>query len=407
MSSLAKTYANTIGVKLGKPYTNKKFYPLEFEKYITIQPFSSNQPSKNYDYWTEVVSIIGPILESNGIKIIQLGGKDEQPLVGCHHLIGKTSIAQSNYIIGNAILHIGADSLCQHVAGALHRPLVVPFGSTSAENHGAEWKDRYIFIESHRFGRKTSFGHEHEKTINVIPPEDLVNSVLKILGANITLNRKSLLIGAKYTQNVLEWVPDTHLSPDFAKGAPVVARCDLGGDENTLFQTLSARKLHILTRAPLNIQGIAQLKGNIEQLVIEFCKETQVTIDFIKQIKSLGVKLVCFTTDLDGDELAQVRLKFFDYCQIIKANHKTRENFISDSRRYLNDPNFNFTVGPSTWFRSNRFILARGKIYLSKFHYLANLPTEDFSKNVSQVIDHEEFWREQDYFYCFEQAVQT
>lgn len=405
MASLATTYANALGLPLGEMYIRKQFYPLEFEKYITIQGFSGNQASKNYDYWQEILSIIGPIMESNGVKIVQIGAKDEPPLPGCVHLMGKTNWPQACYVLSGAILHLGADSFAQHVAGAMGIPIVVLFGSTGTQPHGAHWKKNYAFVESHRWGRLPSYGNEHEKTINLIPVEDVTNAVLKLLGANIQLNRKSLLMGQKYANPTIEYVPDAPLHHDFMKGAPIMARLDLGGDENTLFQTLSVRKLHILTRAPLNIQALAQLKGNIEQLVIEFVKNSPITPEYIKQIKSLGIKLVCFTYELDGDELSQKRLEFFDYCQILKIGEKSKENFVNDARRYLNDPSFEFTPGPNKWFRSNKFVLARGKFYLSKFHFMADIPTEDFSKNVSQIIDHEEFWKEQDCFYFFEQTV--
>jgi hypothetical protein len=405
MASLASTYSNALGLQLGEMYIRKQFYPLEFDKYITVQAFSGNQPSKNYDHWNEILSILAPVFEQNGIKIVQIGAKDEPPLPGCVHLMGKTNWPQASYILSNSILHLGADSFGQHVAGALGIPLVVLFGSTDKFCHGAHWKKAHSFIESHRWGRLPSYGPENEKTINLIPVEEVTNSIFKILGASIQLNRKSLLIGHRFNQPMLEWVPDAILHADFSKGSVPLARFDLGGSEEVLFQTLQGRKLNILTNRPINPNGLAQLRSNIDILTIEFTHNSYIDIPYLKALKSIGIKLQCFTLDLDGEELSKKRLEFFDHCQIIKVNHKTRDNFISDSRRYLNDPHFNLEIKPSTWFKSNKFLLARGKVYLSKFHYLADLPTEDFSKNVSQVPDHEEFWREQDYFYIFEQQI--
>jgi hypothetical protein len=67
MPSLAQTYAQAIGMKLDKPYVRKHYFPLNIEKYVTLQPFSSNQASKNYDYWNEVTIILAPALEAHGI----------------------------------------------------------------------------------------------------------------------------------------------------------------------------------------------------------------------------------------------------------------------------------------------------------------------------------------------------
>lgn len=402
---LLQSYSLATGLKIGKQHLLEKYFPLPKDGHYILLHASSGMASKNYPFYNEVISIIGPILEQNGITIYQIGGKEDQPVPGCVHLMGQTSIHQTNYLIKRAILLIGNDSWTQHRAGYLKIPTVTPFGPTTSANHFAyEYHSASVPIESHRWNRNPTFSNsEPEPTIALISPEEIVNSIFKILGASIQLNRKSLYIGHRFNSPTLEWVPDALLAPDFAKESVPLARFDLGGSEEVLFQTLQARKLNILTNRPINPNGLAQLKTNIDLLTIEFTRNSSITIDYIKILKSIGLKLQCFTLELDGDELSRKRLEFFDYCQIIKVNHKTRADFINDSRKYLNDPSFSFEVKPSTWFKSHKFILARGKAYLSKFHYLSDLPTENFSKNISQVPDHEEFWREQDYFYLFDQ----
>jgi hypothetical protein len=406
---LLPSYSLATGLKIGKQFLAEKYFPLPKESHYVLLHASSGMASKNYPYYGEVISVLGPLLEQNGITIYQIGGKEDRPVPGCIHLMGQTSLHQTNYLIKRAIILIGNDSWSQHRAGYLNIPTVTPFGPTTSANHFAyQHHPVSIPIESHRWNRNPTFSNqEPESTIGLISPEEVINSVLKILGASITLNRKSLLIGHRFNQQMLEYVPDAPLSPEFAKGSPIMARLDLGGDEQNLFQTLQGRKLHILTKTPINPNGLVQLKANIETLTIEFTRNGPITTDYIKTLKSIGIKLQCFTLELDGDELSRKRLEFFDYCQIVKATHKSKDNFIQDARKYLNDPQFNLEIKPSTWFKSNKFILARGKIYLSKFHYLANLPTEDFSKNVSQAPDHEEFWREQDHWYVFEQEIKT
>jgi hypothetical protein len=404
---LLPSYSLATGLKIGNQFLAEKYFPLPKEGPYILLHASSGMASKNYPYYQEVISILGPIFEQNGITIYQIGGKEDQPIPGCVHLMGQTSLHQTNYLIKRAIMLLGNDSWSQHRAGYLNIPVVTPFGPTSSANHFAyQYHPASIPIESHRWNRNPTFSNnEQESTIALISPEEVVNSVFKILGASIHLNRKSLFIGQRFNSPMLEYVPDMPLGADFAKGSIPLARFDLGGSEEILFQTLQIRKLNILTNRPINPNGLAQLKGNVDILTIEFIKDSLITTEYIKILKSIGLKLQCFTLELDGDELSRKRLEFFDYCQIIKANHKTRDNFISDTRRYLNDPQFNLEIKPSTWFKSNKYLLARGKVYLSKFHYLMDLPTEDFSKNISQVPDHEEFWREQDYFYMFDQQV--
>jgi hypothetical protein len=404
MPSLAQTYSQALGMKLDKMYSNKHFYPLHFDKYVTIQPFSSNQASKNYDYWNEVTVILAPALEAHGYKIVQIGGKDEPALAGCVHLMGQTTLAQSNYILSNSSLHVGADSYCQHVAGSLNIPLLVIFGSTSPENHGSHWKDKHIFIESHRFGNNTSFGYEQDKTINVIKVEEVVNAAFKLLELPINLNRQSFYVGHKYPPMMIEYVPDAPLSPEFAKGAPVIARLDYGYDEQCLAQTLSARKLYLIANKCVNPNLIAQFKGHIDGITFEFTKESDFTPEYIKQVKSIGVKTQFITTEIDGEELSKLRLDYFDYCQIFKFTHKNKGDFIGDVKKYLNTNEFPLITTPPL-FKSNKFILARGKAYLSKYHYLKDSPAESFAHNVAPLVDDPEFWKEQDYFYVFSQKV--
>ena len=50
-------YALSCGVKIDKPHIFEEFYPLNFEKYITIDA-SAEIDTKRYDYYNEVVDLI-------------------------------------------------------------------------------------------------------------------------------------------------------------------------------------------------------------------------------------------------------------------------------------------------------------------------------------------------------------
>lgn len=406
---LIEAYSANTRLKIKKPFILKKFYPLPTdEKYITVQSAGA-MDAKNYDYLNEVFGIIAPILRENKIQIIQLGSESDPMVSGVLNLNGKTDIHQSTYILEKSILHIGIDSCLVHIASGFNVPIVALYSVSPPSVCGPFWgdKNRQICLEPNfQKGVKYSYSaNENPKSVNTIPPETIINSVFKILGASIRLNRKSLYIGPRFNSPALEYVPDAPLHPDFAKGSVPLARFDLGGTEEILFQTLQGRKLSILTNRPINPNGLAQFKANVDVVAIEFTKNSPITIDYIKALKAIGLKVQCFTLELNGDELSHKRLEFFDHCQIIKATNKIREDFIQGSRKYLNDQAFSFEIKPSTLFKSNKFLLARGKFYLSKFHYLADLPVENFSKNVAQVPDDEEFWREQDYWYVFEQEI--
>ena len=73
---LLETYALSTGSKIGKPFIVKKFFPVKYEKYITIQN-SSGMPAKCYDYFQQVVDFLLPVLNKENIGIVQIGGKED------------------------------------------------------------------------------------------------------------------------------------------------------------------------------------------------------------------------------------------------------------------------------------------------------------------------------------------
>jgi ADP-heptose:LPS heptosyltransferase len=190
---LLERYSTQCGLKIGKQFLLEKFYPLPDNKPYILVHGSSGMPGKNYPYYNEVMDILVQILTNNGINIYQIGGKEDVPIKHCIHLQGLTSLHQTNYLIGKALLLIGNDSWTSHRAGALNVPIVELFGTTSVSNHSPyQYNPRSIFLSSHRFDRKPSFApNEAPLTIGLIPPENVVNAVLKILGGNFQINRKS------------------------------------------------------------------------------------------------------------------------------------------------------------------------------------------------------------------------
>jgi hypothetical protein len=64
---LVETYSLSTGSKIKKPFIHKKFFPLPFEKYITIQN-SSGMQGKCYDYFQEVVNFVYEDLEKSWLQ---------------------------------------------------------------------------------------------------------------------------------------------------------------------------------------------------------------------------------------------------------------------------------------------------------------------------------------------------
>ena len=119
---ILEQYALNCGVSISKPYVSEEFFPLPFEKYITLHP-KGKFPSREYDYWEEVTTNLFPILEKHNIKIVQVGGKEDQVVPFCYPTNGQTNLNNLAYLVKNSLLHLGVDSLPIHFASAFGKKI--------------------------------------------------------------------------------------------------------------------------------------------------------------------------------------------------------------------------------------------------------------------------------------------
>jgi hypothetical protein len=400
MSKLIQIYSNACGLKIDAPFIQEEFFPLKETTYMTIQG-GSGQQSKVYDYFSEVIDLLEPLFKANNITIIQLGGKDDGPIRGCKHLMGQTNFGQVANILRNSILHIGLDSWITHLAGAMQKPLVSLYGSTSVQNHGPYWKsDRTILIESHRNGNIPSYGQEQEKTVNLIAPEEVANSVLTLCGISQRVNQKTIYIGGRYNNMILEYVPNFPLGNSLPN-TMLIARMDYHFDENNVFTALSqGRKMSLVTNRELNIDILSQLKTNVLGISYEITPDTNPS--YIVNLKKTGIKLKIYTKQSDPVILTELKLKFFDICLIEKLDVLTKENALQEFSRYSNKKIDSFENSNKILYRSTKFMISNGNIYPSKAAWEQNLPTSSFDQNVGVAIDSPAFWEEFTHFRIFE-----
>lgn len=407
---LLQVYSNATGLEPRKPKVIDKFFPLDFDgPYITVQG-GSGQISKIYDLINEVLDVLGPILQQNNIKILQLGGEGDAPLKHCVHLQGKTSILQARTLLKHGLLILNPDSWMAHEAGALDKPLVAFYGTTSSWNHGPFWynNEKTILIDSHRNGRVPTYGNEGQhKSINKIKPEEVVDSALKLLGANVRLGRESLLVGQVYSQTIVEWVPNCP-PPQGIDHISLIARHDcalpIPFSEELLFKRVQQKPTFIFTDKELNLNAIFTLKQNILSFNMEVKENT--SVEYVKNLKKTGVKLRLFSKIKDQKTLSDIRLKFLDVSIIEGFSSKSIENFWNDSKDYLNkEVDKNEAIDQNWFYRSNKFIISNNQIFPSKAALKASLPIPNFEANVQKVINSEDFWEEQDHFYIFKQKV--
>lgn len=389
---LLEQYALATGLKVGNQSLHEAFYPLPFDRYITIQNGAGSQ-AKSYSFFNEVLAIMGPALKAAGIETVQLGGKDDPALNGCHHTQGQTSIHQSSFILRRSMVHIANDSWLSHRAGALGVPLVTCYGPTSIENHSPYIFDpqKTLLIESHRCGKRPTFAaQESPRTVDLIPPEQIANAALLLLGLP-QVARKTLYVGEVFNQHLVELVPNVIVDPKVNIVGAMVIRMDLHHDESIMMSNLQVRKCAIAINKEVNLNILTQLKGNIASLRIQV---DSLSPEWLRQVKRLGVPTAYVSHEQDPEKLAALRLKLYDACLFDHYMPRTKEDFFKEGKVYLNkelDSGLNFGT---LQFKTYRMILSDGKVYLSNAHRLAGKNTPSSEQNTGQVIDDPEFWND-------------
>lgn len=289
--NLIERYALSTGLKIEKPYIYLKYFPLPFEKYITFHPFS--KPSKNYDYWQDVLDDISPILESRGIKIVQIGAKEDQKYERCIRLCGITSINQAAYLVSNSLLHLSADTFSAHIAGAFDKKLVALYSNSYAANCKPYWgsPENQILIEPDRKpGEKPSFAlEESPKQINRIKSEQISNAVLKLLGIEDRMPYETVFVGSKYQNGIFYHTVVPNSSGPFVKMNDIEVRMDKHFDENFLRGQLSVAKCAVMTDRPFSEDILSVFKAQIG--VIFFFVNDDSGLKFCKKVISMGIPL--------------------------------------------------------------------------------------------------------------------
>lgn len=387
---LLETYSRNASVDIkNKPIMYEKFFalPSEITKYITIQN-KSGMPAKDYLFFQDVVDIISPILEKEGIKILLLG-QDAPPLNKVINLVNQTSIHQSYYLLKRSLLHLSVDSWLAHVAGAENIPLVELFGSTSVKNHSPYHynKEKTIFLESNRNGNLPSYQvDENPRTINLIKSEDVAAAVCKLLGLEFTYPYKTRYIGEISIANMVISAMDSVINPASLGLNNIICDMTLNFNEHNLINQLNIVDCSIITNRPINLDLIKRFKPRIKEIIysiesLEFSKP-----DFVKFCQKLGLSVRVIST-LDMETINNLKLDWMD----VSIIHKIKE-FNPDAIKEFEGVDRN-----NLYFRSSKFYLGRGKLYPSKENYRQDKFISHFEE-ITPIIPNNEFFQELDSF---------
>ena len=390
MAHLIEEYALSCGLKINRPELYEAFFPIPFEKFILIHAGGA-MPAKLYEYYSEVVQLIREPLTKAGYEIVQIGGQEDPRIANVVSLNGITNIHQTAYLIRNASLLLGNDSCNAHIASGLDTPLVALYGPTTVENHGPYFSSpgKAITLVADLEGKKPSFApQEYPKTINRVKAEDVAQSVLDLLGIDYKINFKTIYAGLKFNSGGVDLVPNCVLPPQIAQNVIPQIRMDYLFDEEGLVANLRVRKQIIVTDRPINIEILKAFKPNILNILFEVKDDS--TNEFISEVKKIGIPYTLYSK-LSGQELGKSKLDFFDFGVILEL----RYGFVKELSE-------NTLVNEKTQFKTNKFVVASNKIYLSKSHLKKEISTTSFGENTGYVIlDDPEFLEGAEYYYLF------
>ena len=378
---LIETYALATGSKIGKPFIFKKFFPIPFEKYITIQN-SSGMQGKCYDYFQEVIDFIFEDLEQAGYKIVQIGSKDDKPIKNALHLQGQTNINQTAFILENSKLHIGNDSFAIHMCSAFDIPLIGLYSVSSPEIAGPFWKNsKQICLTPDNW--KPSFNpNENPKRVNEIKIEKIINSIQELINISSKNNIKTIFIGPKYKHGILEVMPEQIVHNQFFQNHPLNIRYDFitnreleAKDYQGTINNLNIRECAIVTDKVLAIENFLQLKQKLSLVVYDITKS--IDTSFLEKLIFYGINTRCVFKNFEGsnEELLNRKESLIDFPQIIEE---------------INLPEFDKNlITEDCFYKTNKFFIADNKIFLGRHGYLNNNPLQDSDKQNYQKINTE------------------
>lgn len=341
---LVTTYALQAGAKIKKPKLKWKYYPLPFDKYVTLH-LSSGMDSKNYDFWPAIIRNIAPVLQAKGYHLVQIGGPDDIAIHGVsnlYRLCGKTDNLQSFYLLKNAALHISNDTFSTHVAGIFEVPIVGLYSVSHPSVCGPYWAGEATLLESERAGKKPSYSpQETPKMVNKIKMEEIVNAIYKHLAIEDRWTWETAFFGNKFELSekiqmnnlFIEVIPtDTPFSDHYETNNPPTIRDDLATEENVdvamenIWKQLDLMQAVILTERPLSQAVISH--PHLIKTVFKINEKNyqNIEVNYFKQLKDRGVPYSLIYDMALGDKINDFKFKLLDVCELNPFTTKSDES---------------------------------------------------------------------------------
>ena len=363
-----ESYATKLGLKIDKPSILENYYPMGEFKYITLCIGNSSNDSL-YKCWQDAINLMFPILESKGIKIIQLNSELNQKFDNCINLQEKISPNKSAYIIKNSELHVSEMGLDLELASSYDKNIIYLNDSNKKFKNYPFWnKDsKHVCLNE-------------SKNINKIKPEDIAKRVFNFLEIDFKIDFETVFIGENYQNKSIQFIPDQNADIVVPTNQVLITRMDKFFDEQNLIKQLSQHKCIIVTNKKINLSLLKQFKNSIVNLV--FFIEDKDDPDFIDEIQSMGIPYVLMSY-LEEKILQDKKINYLDNGLISRIDAIKKEDL-----EELKDLDIS-----SLYYISNGPVLSNFKVYKSIFDYDTKNNVENPSIP-SLIKENEEFWRE-------------
>lgn len=377
---IVESYAINCGLRIDKPWIYESYYPLGHDDYITLQP-SGGADVRDYDFWDEVLYYILPELNKRGIKVVQLGNKDDRALSGCVHTQGSTSMSQLAHLIKDSKLHLGVDSIGIHIASHYEKKIVGLYCNQWTRSSGPFFSNEKDFVlhEPNRDGVKPSFLlNENPKTINEIHPEKVAQSVLDFLGIDHKIPFERIYVGPQYKDINIQNIPSSVANIN-DKQQVLIVRMDIEFNEEILARQLGTSLCAVATDKPINKALIQQTKNQIQNLIYIIDKDHDP--DFVKFLHQNGVRY-SLVTDFGDDELNKIKMDYLDYNFIFQ---RKKDKDAADGVRSHDISKL--------LYKTKKKVLKDGKCFNSVSNLKANVPMEDVNDfSFTPALDDDDFW---------------
>jgi hypothetical protein len=402
-----ESYALQSDLKIDKPFIYENFFPLAIDKFITIDTSNLGTSALVYDHWQLVVDLIYPQLEEQGIRIIQLGNRDDTPITNCYMTLGQCNFNQKAYVINKSLVHVGPNNESMHISSVFNKKCVALFSNNCFPSQFSPyWSDEErIEILSPSTTQKPSFNPEEvPKSINEIKPEDVAQKILNFAGIfTFAPEFKTVRIGNAFRQKRIESTLTHLLDPAKLSVSSLIVRMDLNFNEKALKAQLDASVCSVVTNQPFSLEILENHHKKIVELVYYIEDDDTAGVDFIAKAKEKSINYL-LRSRAHGEEINDSKLAYFDYGLVNQIPRKSQESFEGlEGKKNL-------------YYKSNHFIIHNDSFYTSSASLLAdeffNLTVESEEKRQKKglpsmehepqpIIDDPLFWEEEERFHFF------